>query len=116
MVKRNIKPLTSDEIKFLNEKYSFEILKNKIMVKPNGFNRTTVYEIDEGFRLNTKVRTVFIQPEAIKFWINDLKKDYSLFEVQNAISNLLVLNQDINLYNIKLVLERKSITIKIVDI
>lgn len=108
----NFKLITNEEIEYLNEKYSFDISGNKILVTPTGFNRVTAYDIDSAFRLNTKVRTVTISPEAIRYWIDKYQNKYSLFEVQNAISALLILCQDINEENIDNVLKRKSVSIK----
>lgn len=148
---KNLRALTDDELKWVNDNYTFEILdynegyrvifdyvKNKLddksqkelkelidnFVKTNSkyivvttktYNsRKVLHNINESFLISTSMRKISFSKEAINYWINDFKDEYSLIEVQNAISVLTITYQPINKEEIRNQLKRKTSKIAIV--
>ena len=110
----NVRALTKNELDFLNEKYSFELLDRYIIVSCKGLNRKVLHEIDKSFSLNSPVRKINISREAIDMWINNFKDECSLIDVQNAINSLIVTYQDISISDIKKVLKKNGTLINVI--
>ena len=112
----NLKALNKEELDYLNDKYTFELLENKyIVVHCKGYNRKVLHELDQSINLNTPIRRILINPETIRLWIENFKAEYSLLDVQNAINSLIITYQDVNLEDIKLQLLRGTTTIKTIN-
>lgn len=148
---KNLRALTDDELKYVNENYIFEILdysegyrviynyvkdkldvnsqkelkgliddfvKNNskyIVVTTKGYNaRKVVHNINESFLVSTSLRKISFSKEAINYWINEFKDDYSLVEVQNAISILTITYQPVNVDEIRNQLKRKSSKVAVI--
>lgn len=91
---RNLKMLTKDELDYINNNYSFELVGDYIIAKFNSYNRKILHSINEDFTLNTKARKITITAHAIKLWIEHFKDNYSLIDVQNAINTLIITYQN----------------------
>lgn len=106
---KNLRALTDEELDFIDSNYVFEVLENKyIIVSFKGYNRKVLHDIDKPFLINTSVRKVNISIEAINYWLEDFKDNYSLIEVQNAINVLIVLYQPVNKEEIEKQLKRRT--------
>ena len=94
-MKGNIKALTNDELKFVNERYDFKLTEYGILVIANG--RKTLHEFDKSFSLLLPLerRIIKIKKSAIDLWSKKYIDKYSLIEVQNAINTLAVTFQNI---------------------
>ena len=99
-MKGNIKALTNDEMKFINEKYEFKLTDYGILVIANG--RKTLHERDQSFSLLLPLerRRIKITKMAIDLWSEKYIDKYSLIEVQNAINTLAVTSQSVAEYTI----------------
>lgn len=112
-IPQNVKILTNEEIKFLNDLYDFEIKSDLILVKSKKIQRTVVHKKKEKFSLNTKLSKITISPLAIQTWEYDFKNEgYNLFEVQNAINKLYTLYQEPSKKDILKLLKRRTEKIK----
>lgn len=112
MGKNNLKVMTKEEIDQLNARYEFEVEADKIFVKVKGYNRTTVHPRGVQFSLNSKVRKLAIEPEAVDMWVSSFKDTRSLFEVQNAINILVILYQKPTVEDVKMIFERGDTKIR----
>lgn len=92
-MKNNARVLTEEELKFFNDKYSFEIRDDLVFVKTSNFNRLTVHKAVKGFSLSTSIRKLTISSDAINAWNEHFREKYSLIDVQNAINKLIVMYQ-----------------------
>lgn len=105
MAGNNIKLLTDRQLVALDEKYSFDIDGEDIIVKVKDYNRETRHPIDKSFSINSKIRKITLSSDAILIWSQFYKSGpYSLFEVQNAINKLYLTYQDITITNVKKIL------------
>lgn len=148
---KNLRALTDDELKWVNDNYTFEILdysegyrviynyvkdklndesqkelkelidsfvKNNskyIVVTTKTYNsRKVLHNINEPFLISTSMRKISFSKEAINYWINDFKDEYSLIEVQNAISVLTITYQPVNIDEIRNQLKRKTSKVAVV--
>lgn len=98
MKKTNLQLLTRDDLIYLNNKYTFDIKDDFIIVSNTDYTRLTCHDINKKFSLNTKVKKVTITPQAIEIWKNCRNKDtgksdFTLFEVQDAINSLILTYQ-----------------------
>lgn len=110
----NIRALAAEDLYYFNTKYKFELIDNKyILVYCSNYpNRKTIHPIDEGFSITSKKRKLKITKRAIDLWINKYKDTYSLVDVQNSLSSLVVSYQDITDDSIDEQLKRKTLKIK----
>ena len=86
----NVKALSDSELKYLLERYEFELLGDYVLVKAN--KRKTLHEKAEGFSLLMPLqehRRMKITAKAIEFWEKNEMR-FSLLEVQNAINTLAI--------------------------
>lgn len=113
-MQNNLKALTPAEFEYINNKYTFELSDSDIVVSTKGFNRKTIHSIDEGFSINTPIRKVKFSKRAIDLWKDIFKDKYTLVEVQNALSILLIMKQDDSVESIEKQLKRKDAQIKII--
>ncbi len=99
-MKGNIKALTNDELKFINDRYEFKLTDYGILVIANG--RRTLHDIDKSFSLLLPLerRRIKITKTAIDLWCEKYMNKYTLIEVQNAINTLAVTFQSIAEYTI----------------
>lgn len=104
--------LTKKELDFLNDKYSFTISGNDVVVECNNLKRRILHSANESFSLNTQIRRITITKETISLWKNIFKDQYSLLDVQNAMNSLLVTYQPTSVENIQQVLKNESVEIK----
>lgn len=110
MPRRNIHLLTEDDRRYLNEKYIFGLHDNMLSVKTVNYNRITLHPLDKKIELSTIIRKLTINPDAIKFWYDNVankRSDITLIDIQNAINILTVSYQDITFENILDVLKVK---------
>lgn len=108
---KNLRALTDDELRYMLDRYTFSVFENKYIVT-KCVNRETLHQIGKNFSLSTPIRKVAISPLAVDMWINNFKDDFSLVEVQNAISVLTVTYQPVNEETVLKQMKRKSIEIK----
>lgn len=89
MTRNNIKLLTPAQLDKLNEKYMFEVDDDNIIVKLRHYNRITKHPRGKPFHINSKIRKVCFSMDAIELWlsIRETHKDYSLFDVQQAVNS-----------------------------
>ena len=94
MSKNNLSILSKDDLKYLNDTYEITIDDNQSMlfVKPKHYDRTVCHPTNRNFAINSKVKKVTITVEAIEIWKKHFK-EYSLFDVQNAINTLIIMYQ-----------------------
>lgn len=92
----NLRALTLDELKYFNDRYTFSYIEGYILVHCNILNKKTFHDTNKSFSLKSPVRKVTISKEAIDFWKDNYYEDYSLIEVQNAISSLVITYQEVN--------------------
>ena len=112
-VSNNTRALSQAEIEYLNDRYSFELIGDYIITKVKGYDRKVLHDIDKSFVLNTPIRKISISKEAIDLWMNFFRLDgYTLIDVQNAISSLIVTYQDVTEPDVKSILDRKVKEIK----
>lgn len=110
---KNIRALTDEELEFIKNKYNFELVGDFICVSTNGYDRKVLHSIDKPFSINS-IRKVTISKPAIDAWINKFRAmGYSLVEVQNAMSVLIVTWQDITDEEVENQLARKTSKIKV---
>lgn len=114
MSKNNVKILSPEELRYLNNRYAFEINDDMILVKIQNYNRVTAHPLDSTFSLNTKVRKLDITPDAIKIWNEKFKGKWSLFDVQNAINILITTYQTPSSEEIEDQLTRGTAQIKLI--
>lgn len=92
----NLRSLTLDELRYFNDRYTFSYVENYVLVHCTVLNKRTFHDINKSFSLKSPVRKLTISKEAIEIWKDNYINEYSLIEVQNAISNLLITYQDVN--------------------
>lgn len=117
---KNLRALTDEELEYVKQEYFFELLTDsngnmQLIVYTRSYpNRKTLHDVNNKFILSTPRRKVTISKEAIQLWINEYKdKGYSLIEVQNAISCLIVTYQNLNREDIQNQLDRKTTRINL---
>ena len=111
----NIKALTDEDLYYFDKNYNFELIENKkyILVYCKSYpNRKTIHSVDEGFNISGGKRKLKITKKAIDLWINKYYNQYSLIQVQNAISTLIVTYQSLTENDIEEQLKRKTAKIK----
>lgn len=112
-VGNNTRALNSEELEFLNDRYSFELIDEYIVTKVKGYDRKVLHDIDKSFVLNTPIRKITITEEAIKYWIHHFRKmGRTLLDVQNAINSLIVTYQDVSKNEVENALNNKIDEIK----
>lgn len=112
MANNNIRVMTEEELKFLKNKYSFEIKDDLILVTSKNFNRITPHKVDENFTVNAQIRKVKIDASSVKLWNEYFKEKYSLFEVQNVVNILTVLHQKIDLESVEKLLKNPNVSVR----
>ena len=109
---KNLRALTKEELDFMRDKYSFKLFDKYIVVSCRGYNRTTLHDITKPFEIRSPIRKVKLSVQAINLWIEKYQEKYSLVEVQNAISTLIVTYQEVTPENIDIYLRRNGPQIK----
>lgn len=111
----NIKALTEEDIYYFNKIYRFELIENNkyvLVYCANYPNRKTIHSAESGFSISTNRRKLKISKKAIDLWINKYKDKYTLPEVQNALSSLIVTYQNVSEESVDSQLSRKTNKIK----
>lgn len=112
MARNNVKILTKNELLRLNSQYIFTYDDNNIIVSNRHYNRTTLHDRHKSFFINSKVRKITLTTTGIEIWIElqdeEQFKEYSLFDVQNAINMLYVMYQPCELKEVKKLLLKES--------
>lgn len=115
MTRNNVKLLTKNELLRLNSQYIITYDDNNIIVGNRHYNRTTLHDRNKSFFINSKVRKITLTTSAIEIWIKLQEekefKDYTLFDVQNAVNMLYVMYQPCELKEVKKVLTKESLRI-----
>ena len=117
MSRNNVKLLTKEQFKFIDNKYKFTLIDNQIEVSLTSYFRHTLHDIDKPFSIYVKdVRRITFNPITIDIWIK-LKDDkkynkFSLLAIQQAINLLYINYQELNLDNVKKILSKREIKIK----
>ena len=110
------KVLSDEELDYLIDRYSFGTAvvdqNTYIVVKCKDYNRMVLHDATRKFTINSPIKRLTISKEAISLWLNNYKDKYSLIEVQNALSTLIITYQDLTLDDISKQLERKTVKIK----
>lgn len=125
---KNLRALVPDEFEYINNKYKFSLLVNGVEIKPkeeynknaisyiivetSDYNRRVLQDIDKPFSINTPIRRLTISKDAIDMWIEYFKYDFTLIEVQSAISALIVTYQKVDATEVKKQMLRQNATIK----
>lgn len=114
MTRNNIKLLTPAQLDKLNEKYVFEVDGNDIIVKLRHYNRVTKHPKDKAFHINSKIRKVCFSLDAIELWlsIRDSHKNYTLFDVQQAVNTAYITYRPINVTNVLSILKNPTFKIQ----
>lgn len=115
MKRNNIRLLTDKELNILNYKYTFEIEDDNILVKLNHIDRITYHDINKPFSINVKnLRKITFNLEAIEIWKNlyNDKLRPNLIEIQQAVNKLIITYQQVNIENVKGLLNGQTIKIK----
>lgn len=112
MARNNVKVLTKNELLRLNSQYIITYDDDNIIVGNRYYNRTTLHDRHSSFFINSKVRKITLTTTAIEIWIElqgeEQYKDYTLFDVQNAINILYVMYQPCELKEVKKLLLKES--------
>lgn len=114
MMRNNIKILTLDQLRQLNDKYEFEYDDESVIVKNKHYDRTTKHPRNKTFALNSKIRKVTINSDIISKWIElcEAGEEYSLLDVMQAFNKLYLMFQPMDIEHLKKMLERDSIRVK----
>ena len=117
MPKNNIRLLTEDERRYLNQKYSFDIEDGNVLVKTINYGKVTKHPLDKTFAINTIVRKITISAETLAIWSKDVYKkldnQFTLIDVQNVVNMLTISYQEItNQAVISVLKEKYSKTLK----
>jgi len=111
MPKNNIRLLTKDERRYLNQKYSFDVENGNVLVKTINYGKVTKHPLDKPFVINTIVRKLTISVEALAIWSKDVYKkldnQFTLIDVQNVVNMLTVSYQEITSQAVISVLKEK---------
>lgn len=114
MTRNNIKLLTPAQLDKLNEKYVFEVDENDIVVRLRHYNRVTKHPKDKAFHINSKIRKVSFSLDAIEIWlsIRETHKNYSLFDVQQAVNTAYITYRPIEVTNVLNILKNPTFKIQ----
>lgn len=93
---KNLRALTNEELSYIAKNYTFTLQGDYVIVQKVNYGLKTLHPIDKSFSIRTSMRRVTISKEAIDLWITQFKNQYSLIEVQAAISRLIVTFQDLS--------------------
>ena len=97
MKKCNIKLMTKSELKLLNDIYTFKYIDGGILATTKNYNRKVIHDIDKKFLINSKIRNIYITPQAMKMWVDNFQNsEYTLLDIQNAINSLIISYQNID--------------------
>ena len=107
MKKGNIRLLTKDELNRFEEKYSFELQNDYIVVKCNNFNRPTMHDLNKDFFLSCGGRKIIINSIVSDLWKRYFQ-DMSIVKLQNIVNQLTIMYQDVTLDNINKILRKES--------
>lgn len=104
-MRNNIKILNEEELRAFRKNYNFEIKDEYIITKCLKFpGRPTLHYKTDKFHLVINGRKITLTPLAINMWETSFKT-YHLVDIQNAINYLDIIYQDVNVTNLKKVLE-----------
>jgi hypothetical protein len=112
----NLRILSREELRALEDFYQFEIVGDNLLVKSPRFQSGFAHSMKEDFSLNAvKFKTkIKFNISTINMWSKYFKEKHSLFAVQNAVNILRVLHQSETVNNVKSILERDSLYIQII--
>lgn len=117
----NLKPLTYEELQYVKEEYSFDLLTNDkdekfVMVNCKSYpKRNTVHDANHSFYINTHVRRLVIGRDAMDMWIEKFRsRGFTLIEVQDAINKLKVGYQRISSAEVEKRLTSRKVDAKII--
>jgi len=99
--RRNIKLLDKDQLSYLKNKYIISIKAEKVCVELINRNQRTLHDMSEAFSVRSKNRRVTINPFAIEIWKENFYNEYTIFDVQNAINELIVEKQNLDIDTIQ---------------
>lgn len=104
MPANNIRILSVDERKYLNDKYLIYAVGSFVLVITKDYNRTVMHKFTNKFLLTTKEknRRLTINPEAMSLWMNYFKETSTLIDVQQAVNILRVTLQDVTKENVEM--------------
>lgn len=114
MSRNNIKLLTATQLDKLNEKYDFDVDDDNIIVRLRHYNRMTAHPKDKAFHINSKIRKVCFSLDAIELWllIRESHKNYSLFDVQQAVNTAYITYRPIDVTNVLNILKNPNFKIQ----
>ena len=110
----NLKILTEEELAFFKSKYTIEIDGDKVLVTANSIKRTTCHLINENISLGTSKRRLIIPSMTLQIWKEHFLNKYTVFDVQQSISTLNVLHQELDTRVIEEQILRRDCKIKLV--
>lgn len=110
----NLGLLSEDELKEFEQNFQIIEDRNSITTITSTHGTKKVYDKSEPFCLRLlrgkSQKIIKIQP--IVFNYKKVIEDMSIFRIQNAINQLIILSQEVNLPNILLVANRNNLFIK----
>lgn len=114
MTRNNIKLLTPAQLDKLNEKYIFDVDDENIIVRLRNYNRITKHPKNKTFHINSKIRKVCFSLDAINIWlsIRESYKNYSLFDVQQAVNTAYITYRPIDIQNVLTLLKNPTFKIQ----
>ena len=71
---KNLRALTDSELRYMLDKYSFDVFEDKYIVV-KCLSRKTLHEIGKQFALSTPIRKVAISPLAIEMWLEHFRNE-----------------------------------------
>lgn len=110
MARNAIKLLTKDQLNKFNEKYySVMTDDNKyIRIDNKHYSKNTLHDAQKSFRINSSIRNIVITSEMIKIF-SEIQgiykfKDYSIFDIMQAVNILYLTYQNITQKNVERIL------------
>ena len=110
MPRNAIKLLTANQLNEFNNKYYSEITDDKkyIRIDNRHYSKSTLHDVNESFRINSRIRNIVITSEMIKIF-SEMQgiyrfKNYSIFDIMQAVNILYLTYQNITQKNVERIL------------
>ena len=110
MPRNAIKLLTANQLNEFNNKYRSEITDDKkyIRIDNRHYSKSTLHNVNESFRINSRIRNIVITSEMMKIF-SEMQgiykfKNYSIFDIMQAVNILYLTYQNITQKNVERIL------------
>ena len=90
----NIKLLSRSDRFYLNQRYSFSVNGDYVLVKVSTCRKVTPYKKLTPIKIVTKVRVITISVKALTLWERAYIGRYSPIDIQNAINALVISSRE----------------------